>query len=168
MAGGVNKVILVGNLGRDPEVRYTQSGTAVSNLRLAVTEKRKEGDGWVDDTQWIDVVCFGRTAENAGQYLAKGRQVYAEGRMQTRKWTDKEGNDRWSTEVVAQRLVFLSGGGDRPSGGGGYQNRGGGGGGGGGRPQQQGGAGRGPSSNSGDGGGNQPQDNGFYDDDLPF
>ena len=110
MAGGVNKVILIGNLGKDPEVRYTQAGNAVSNLRLAVTESRKDGDGWADATEWIDVVCFGKTAENAGQYLSKGRAVYVDGRMQTRKWKDRDGNDRWSTEVVANRLVFLGGG----------------------------------------------------------
>ena len=112
MAGGVNKVIIIGNLGRDPEVRYTQSGQAVSNLRVAVTERAPSGDSYVDKTEWVDVVCFGKTAENCGQHLKKGRQIYAEGRLQTRKWTDKEGGERYSTEVVAQRVTFLGGGGN--------------------------------------------------------
>lgn len=109
MSSGVNKAILVGNLGKAPEVRYTQSGTAVCNLRLAITERRKDGDGWKDATEWLDVVLFGKTAENAGQYLDKGRQVYVEGRIQTREYKDKDGNQRRSTEVVADRLVFLGG-----------------------------------------------------------
>lgn len=112
---GVNKVIIVGNLGRDPEVRYTQSGSAVATLRLAVSERRKDGDGWKDHTEWISVVCFGRTAENAGQYLSKGKRVYVEGRMQTREYSDKDGNRRWTTEVVAQTLTFLGGGKDDDS-----------------------------------------------------
>jgi len=111
---GVNKVILVGNLGRDPEVRYAQSGTAIAKINLAVTERRKQGDEWADWTEWVRVTCFGRTAENVGQYLAKGRQVYVEGRMQTSKYTDREGQEKWSTEVVANNIVFLSsGGGER-------------------------------------------------------
>lgn len=151
---GVNKVILIGNLGRDPEVRYTQSGSAVANLRLAVSERRKDGDGWKDHTEWISVVCFGKTAENAGQYLSKGRQIYVEGRMQTRQYKDKDGNDRWATEVVANQVTFIGGRGD-----------GGGGGGGGGGPRGPGGGG---------GGGRRDEappmddDPGFYDDDLPF
>jgi single-strand DNA-binding protein len=103
---GVNKVILIGNLGRDPETRKTAAGE-VCTLRLAVSERRKEGDGWKEHTEWVPVVCFGKTAEHAGQYLAKGRQVYVEGRMQTRQYKDKEGNDKWSTEVVANTVTFL-------------------------------------------------------------
>ena len=110
MAAGVNKVILVGNLGKDPEVRYVQSGNAVCTLRLAVNERRKEGDQWKDHTEWMDVVTFGKTAENAGQYLQKGRQVYVEGRMQTRQYKDKEGHEKWRTEVVANQVLFLGGG----------------------------------------------------------
>ena len=156
MASGVNKVILVGNLGKDPEVRYVQSGNAVCTLRLAVTERRKEGDGWKDHTEWMDVVTFGKTAENAGQYLAKGRQIYVEGRMQTRQYKDKEGHDKWRTEVVANQVVFL-GGGDRT-----------------GAPR---GAGPRPAATGGDAGGGSggagddappPPDQGFVDDDLPF
>jgi single-strand DNA-binding protein len=112
MASGVNKVIVVGNLGKDPEVRYVQTGNAVCTLRLAVSERRKEGDDWKDHTEWVDVVTFGKTAENAGQYLAKGRQVYVEGRLQTRQFKDKDGQDRWRTEVVASQVLFLGGGKD--------------------------------------------------------
>lgn len=107
MSNGVNKVILIGNLGRDPEVRYTHSNNAVCNLRVAVGERRKDGEEYKEHTEWMDVVVFGRTAENAGKYLHKGRPVFAEGRLQTRKWQDKEGRDRWSTEVVAHNLRFL-------------------------------------------------------------
>ena len=92
MAKGVNKVILVGNLGNDPEVRHTNSGNAVCNLRLACTERVKDGEGnWGDRTEWVDVVVWGRDAENAGQWLRKGRQVYVEGRLQTRSFTDRDG-----------------------------------------------------------------------------
>jgi len=110
MSKGVNKVIIMGNLGRDPEVRFTKSGTAVCNMRVAVTERRKNGDSWEDHTEWIDLVAWGKTAENCGQYLAKGRQLYAEGRLQTRKWQDKNGQDRYSTEVHCQSVLFLGGG----------------------------------------------------------
>ena len=156
MAGGVNKVILIGNLGKDPEVRYVQSGKAVCTLRLAMSERRKDGDGWKDHTEWMDVVTFDKTAENAGQYLTKGRQVYVEGRLQTRQYKDKEGHDRYKTEVVANQVVFLSSGqgdrtGPRPSGG---------------KPQVNGGAEAGASA-GGDDPGPSP-DQGFIDDDLPF
>ena len=107
MASGVNKVILVGNLGKDIEVRYTQSGKAVATLRLAMTERRKDGDGWKDHTEWMDVVVWDKTAENCGQYLSKGSQVYVEGRIQTREYDDKDGNKRWKTEVVAHEVRFL-------------------------------------------------------------
>ncbi len=107
MANGVNKVTLIGNLGRDPEVRYTQSGTAVCNITVAIGERRKDGDEWKEHTEWVNCVCFGKTAENVGQYLSKGRQVYVDGRMQTRKYQDKNGQDRWTTEVVANQVLFL-------------------------------------------------------------
>jgi single-strand DNA-binding protein len=117
MATGVNKVILVGNLGADPELRYISSGNAVCNLRIAVTERVKDGDnGWKDRTEWVSVAVFGKTAENAGEYLKKGRQVYVEGRLQTREYKDKDGNDRKATEVVAREVIFLAGG-DRAEGG---------------------------------------------------
>lgn len=157
MAGGVNKAILIGNLGQDPTVRYTQSGAAVCNLRIAVTERKKEGDEWTDHTEWVDIVTFGKNAENAGQYLAKGRQIYVEGRLQTRKWKDKEGNDRYSTEVVAQRIVFLSGGGQD---GGGRDEP---------KPRGRGRGGRSPTRGATeDDGKGGVADDGFYDDDLPF
>lgn len=109
MAGGINKVIVVGNLGADPEVRYGQTGTAVCKLRVAVTERRKDGDDWKDATEWVPVACFGKTAENAGQYLQKGRQVYVEGRLQTREY-EKDGAKKWVTEVIADTVLFLGGG----------------------------------------------------------
>ncbi|MDZ4787084.1 MAG: single-stranded DNA-binding protein [bacterium] len=107
----VNKVILIGNLGADPEIRYTGNQTAVCTLRIATGEKRKDATGnWVEHTEWHSVVTFGKTAENCSQYLAKGRQVFIEGRLQTRKWQDKEGKDRYSTEIVANIVQFLGGG----------------------------------------------------------
>jgi single-strand DNA-binding protein len=105
---GINKVIIVGNLGRDPEVRYAQSGLAVCTLSIAVTERVKDGaEGWKDSTEWFRVVLFGKTAENAGQYLQKGRQVYVEGRLKTDKYMDKEGVERTSVEVVGNTIQFL-------------------------------------------------------------
>lgn len=110
---GVNKVILVGNLGKDPEVRYLQTGNAVCNLRLATTERRKDGEnGWKDHTEWHEVVTWGKTAENVGQYCAKGKQLYIEGRLQTRQYKDKDGNERYKTEVVAENVQFLGGKGE--------------------------------------------------------
>ena len=170
MARGINKVILVGNLGRDPEVRYTAQGAAVANLRIATAEqwKDKQTGERQERTEWHSVVCFGRLGEIAGQYLKKGRQVYIEGRLQTRKWQDKDGNDRYSTEVVANDMQMLgggSGGGDSfgddqgagsGSGGGSDPGYGGGFGGGGGS-----GAGRQSSS------GPAPAEDDF-DDDIPF
>ena len=110
---GVNKVIIVGNLGRDPEVRYSQGGMAICKLSVAVTEKVKDGDEWKDSTEWFRVTTFGKTAENAGQYLKKGRQVSVEGRLKTEKYKDKEGVEKTSTEVIANSVVFIGGGGER-------------------------------------------------------
>jgi len=116
MARGLNKVMLIGNLGFDPEVRTTQSGISVANLRLATTESVKSGDQWEDRTEWHRVVLFGRTADTAGQYLKKGSRIYIEGRIQTRKWQDQQGNDKYSTEVVGMKMLMLDsrggGGGD--------------------------------------------------------
>ncbi len=112
MAKGVNKVILIGNLGRDPEVRHAQSGKAVGKLNLAISERKKENGEWVDHTEWVRVTVFDKTAENVGEYLKKGRQVYVEGRMQTRSFNDKDGNEKWSTEVVANEVIFLGSGGE--------------------------------------------------------
>jgi len=110
MARGVNKVILIGNLGRDPEVRYTQSGTAVCSFSLATTERTKSGGEWTDHTEWHNIVIFGKSAENVEKYLNKGSSVYIEGRIQTRKWQDKEGNDRTTTEIIGNTIQFLGGG----------------------------------------------------------
>ena len=113
----VNKVILIGNLGRDPETRYTTGGDAVTNLRIATTEAWKDKSGEKQEkTEWHTVVLFGRLAEIAGEYLKKGRPVYIEGRLQTRKYTDKEGVEKYSTEIVADRMQLL---GSRDGGGGG-------------------------------------------------
>ena len=111
MARGVNKVILVGNLGNDPDVRYTAGGAAVSNISVATTEswKDKETGDQQEKTEWHRVVFFGRLAEIVAEYLKKGSQVYIEGRLQTRKWQDKEGNDRYTTEIVAKEMQMLGG-----------------------------------------------------------
>jgi single-strand DNA-binding protein len=107
----VNKVILVGNLGRDPELRYTQGGQAVANFTLATTDRftSKDGGERQERTEWHRIVAWGRTAELCAQYLSKGRSVYVEGRLQTREWEDKEGQKRRTTEVVAQTVQFLGG-----------------------------------------------------------
>jgi len=118
----INKVILIGNLGGDPEVRYASSGVAVCNFTMATTRTYKDKQGErKDETEWHRVVAFGRTAEVCGEYLKKGRQVYIEGRLQTRKWQDKDGNDRWTTEVVTESMQML---GNRGNDGGGGAQRG--------------------------------------------
>ncbi|MBI5445792.1 MAG: single-stranded DNA-binding protein [Deltaproteobacteria bacterium] len=124
MARGVNKAILLGNVGKDPEVRYTQNGTGVANFTLATTERRKGPDGqWTDHTEWHNVVAWGKTAETCSQWVKKGTQLYIEGRIQTRKWQDKEGNTRYSTEIVIGQMLLVGrsgGGGARPEGAGAY------------------------------------------------
>ena len=158
MASGINKVIIVGNLGRDPEIRYSQAGMAICNFSVAVTERVKDGDAWKDATEWFRVVTCGKTAENAGQYLQKGRQVYVEGRLKTSKYKDKEGVEKTSVEVICNQLTFLG------------QGQGGG------APRAPGapGAPGAPSANKGGspagGGGDDapPASDGFIDDDLPF
>ncbi len=149
---GVNKVILIGNLGADPEVRYTQNGTAAANLRLATSEewKDKQTDEKQERTEWHRITMFGRLGEIAGEYLKKGSKVYIEGKLQTRKWQAQDGSDRYSTEVIANEMQMLdSRGGDS---GGGQQQ-------GGGAPQQQ-------------NHGQQPQQQGAgfddMDDSIPF
>ena len=111
MARGVNKVILIGNLGADPETRYAPSGTAIANVRLATTDSRrdKETGEQIDRTEWHNVVFFSRLAEIVSEYLRKGSQVYVEGRLQTRKWQDRDGNDRYTTEIVADNMQMLGG-----------------------------------------------------------
>jgi len=175
MARGVNKVILIGNLGADPETRAMPSGTTVANLRVATSEswRDKQTGEQQERTEWHRVALFGRLAEVAGEYLRKGSQVYIEGSLRTRKWQDKEGKDRYSTEIVGNDLQMLGGrgggaggasggGGMAPgaSGGGGREHLGediGGAGGSGG-----GGTGRGSGGGSGGGSGEE------FDDDIPF
>ncbi|CAG9186011.1 single-stranded DNA-binding protein [Cupriavidus pampae] len=178
----VNKVILVGNLGADPEVRYLPSGDAVANIRLATTDryKDKQSNEFKEATEWHRIAFFGKLAEIVGQYLKKGSSVYIEGRIRTRKWTDQSGQDKYSTEIVADQMQMLGG---RGQGGGGGDD-GGYGGGGGGNSREATGGGRGQGGGAGDGqqgggqargqGGGQrrPQapSNGFedMDDDIPF
>ncbi|KUE87280.1 single-stranded DNA-binding protein [Cupriavidus necator] len=176
----VNKVILVGNLGADPETRYLPSGDAVTNIRLATTDryKDKQSGEMKEATEWHRVSFFGKIAEIAGQYLRKGSSVYIEGRIRTRKWQDQSGQDKYSTEIVADQMQML---GSRQSGGGGGGDEGGyggGAGGGGGYSREASGGGYG-GGRGGQGGGQsggaarrpqQPASNGFedMDDDIPF
>ena len=129
----VNKVILIGNLGRDPEVRYAPSGSAICNVTLATSRqwKDKTSGEKQEETEWHRVVFYDRLAEIAGEYLKKGRPVYVEGRLKTRKWTDKDGVEKYTTEIVADQMQLLGsregmGGGDEGGGGGGYSRTGGG------------------------------------------
>jgi len=157
MARGINKVIIVGNLGQDPETRYMPSGAAVTNFTVATNEswKDKQTGEQKDRTEWHRVAMFNRLAEIAAEYLRKGSQVYIEGKLRTRKWQGQDGNDRYTTEIIADEMQMLGGRG----GGGGGGNFGGGGQGGGG----QGGGGQG-------GGGSAPPQPGpdDFDDDIPF
>jgi single-strand DNA-binding protein len=140
----INKVILIGNLGRDPEVRYTPNGAAICNVTIATSRnwKDKNSGEKMEETEWHRVVFFDRLAEIAGEYLKKGRPVYVEGRLKTRKWTDKDGVEKYTTEIMADNMQLLGGreggGGDEGGGGGGY-SRGSQGGGesGGGAPRQE-------------------------------
>ncbi len=115
----INKVILIGNLGADPELRYTQSGTAVATLSVATNRRWKDRDGnQQDETEWHRVIVWAQSAEFCGNYLSKGMKVYVEGRLQTRKWQDQTGNDRYTTEIISQTLQSLTPkGGDREGGG---------------------------------------------------
>jgi single-strand DNA-binding protein len=110
--GSVNKVILVGNLGRDAEMRFTPGGQAVATLNLATTEQWNDKEGQRQEkTEWHRIVLWGRQAESLSQYLVKGKQIYVEGRLQTRQWDDKDGNKRYTTEIKADRITLLGGGG---------------------------------------------------------
>jgi len=124
-----NRVILLGRLGRDPEVRYAQSGTTVATLNMATDERRPDGNGgWKNETEWHRVVLFGKQADLAKQYLTKGREVLIEGSLRTRQWQDKEGQKRFTTEVVCQNMRFVGGRGGAPGAGapgGGGMERGG-------------------------------------------
>lgn len=170
MARGINKVILVGNLGADPETRYTASGSAVTNIRLATTDSWRDRQSGEQNerTEWHRVVFFNRLAEIAAEYLRKGSQVYVEGRLQTRKWQGQDGSDRWSTEIVAAEMQMLGG---RGGGGGGGFGGGGGGGGFGGPPSDDGwdtGDSAPPSRAPSGGGGPPSSGGGDFDDDIPF
>ena len=123
----VNKVIVLGNLGRDPELRYTPSGAAVCNVSIATTRnwKSKDSGERQEETEWHRVVFYDRLAEIAGEYLKKGRPVYVEGRLKTRKWQDKDGRDNYTTEVIAEQMQLLGGREDGGGGGGGYARGGG-------------------------------------------
>ena len=160
----VNKVILIGNLGADPELKYTPSNRAVCNLSLATNEVFKDKAGARQErTEWHRITVWGEQAETCSKYLGKGRSVYVEGRLQTRSWDDKDGKKRYSTDIVADRVVFLGGGGPSAGaeGGGGGARRGGGGGGGRGDwPEEQMGGG---APDTGSTGGPGPSD-----DDIPF
>ncbi|HRQ66231.1 MAG TPA: single-stranded DNA-binding protein [Xanthomonadaceae bacterium] len=125
MARGINKVILVGNLGADPETRYTTSGSAITTIRLATSEqwKDKQTGETQERTEWHRVKFFGRLAEIAGEYLKKGRQVYVEGSLRTDKYTDKEGIERWSTDIIANEMQMLGAMGGGEGGGGGSRER---------------------------------------------
>jgi single-strand DNA-binding protein len=176
----VNKVILIGNLGADPEVRYTQGGQAVASLRIATTEVWTDREGQRQErTEWHSISVWGKQAEHCGQYLSKGRQVYVEGRLQSREYTDKEGVNRRVWEVQADRVNFLGGGGEGGGGGGGGRGGPGGGPSGGGRGGPggggQGGGGRGGPGGGGQGGGgwgggggDAGPGPGFEDDPIPF
>jgi len=107
MAQGINKVILIGNLGRDPEIRYTQDGTAVANFTLATTESWTKDGERTEHTEWHKIVAWRRLAEICGEYLHKGKQVYIEGRIRTRKWQDRDGNDKYTTEIEALNMQML-------------------------------------------------------------
>ena len=148
MARGVNKVILIGNLGQDPEVKYMPSGGAVTNVTVATSEswKDKNTGEQKENTEWHRVVFFRRLAEIAGEYLKKGSKVYIEGKLQTRKWQDQSGNDRYTTEIVANEMQML----DSRGGGGGYS--------------QSSGASSSPASSAAPAGGGM----GDFDDDIPF
>ena len=177
MARGVNKVILVGNLGADPETRAMPSGSTVANLRIATSEswRDKTSGEQQERTEWHRVALFGRLAEIASEYLRKGSQVYIEGSLRTRKWQDKQGNERFSTEIVGNELQMLGGRG------GGAGGAGGGGGGGGGSGPSQGGGGSGGGAGGGGGRGAPPYsypeyagpagpsgEKDDFDDDIPF
>ena len=112
--GSLNKVMLIGHLGRDSEVRYTNSGTPVATLNLATTERWKDKDGGKQEkTEWHRIIVWGKMAESLHDYLVKGKQILVEGKLQTRKWTDKEGHERYTTEIRADRITLLGGGGQR-------------------------------------------------------
>jgi single-strand DNA-binding protein len=149
--GSVNKVILVGNLGRDAELRYTPGGAAIATINMATTEVWNDKQGARQEkTEWHRIVVWGKTAESLAEYLTKGKQIYVEGRLQTRQWDDKDGNKRYTTEIRGDRIVLLGGGAGR---GGGGMSRGGG---------EESMGGHGPASTQ------EVPDQPLTDDDIPF
>ena len=147
--GSVNKVILVGNLGRDAELRYTPGGAAVATLNLATTEVWNDRNNQRQEkTEWHRVVLWGKQAESLQEYLTKGKQIYVEGRLQTRQWDDKDGNKRYTTEIKADRITLLGGGGAGRGGGAGIE--------------------RGGGAHMGGGGMDEPPMEPITDDDIPF
>ena len=108
MSGTLNKVMLIGNVGQDPELRYTPDGNPVANFSIAVNRRRRVGEEYKDETEWFNIVCFSRTAENVNQYLSKGQKVYVEGRFQSSEYVGQDGNQRKSFEVIANEVTFLS------------------------------------------------------------
>jgi len=150
MSQGLNKAQIIGNLGADPELRYAQNGNAILNMRIAVNETWRDKSGEKKErVEWFTVVMWGKRAESLSKHLAKGQSVYIEGRLQTRQWEDKDGNKRWTTEIVANELLFLGGKG----GGGGQRN------------ERQ--SSRDDANSGGASGGDFPPDD-FGDDDIPF
>jgi len=107
MTIGFNKTLIIGYLGHDPEVRYTKSGMAVTTLNVAISERRKNGEEWTQYTDWFNIICLGKSAENVGKFLKKGRQIFVEGKLQNRIWEDKQGNKNLITEVIAKQIIFL-------------------------------------------------------------
>lgn len=139
----LNKVMLIGNLGKDPEVRFTASGQAVASFSIATSEKFKGKSGEMEErTEWHNITLWGKLAEISGEYLSKGKTIYVEGRLQTRKWQDKSGNDRYTTEIVGEKMQMLSPKGERSSGN--------------------------TTANTGAGGGGNYEEPPFQDDDIPF
>jgi single-strand DNA-binding protein len=148
--GSVNKVILVGNLGRDSELRYTPGGAAVATLNMATTEVWNDKQGQKQEkTEWHRIIVWGKQAESLQEYLTKGKQIYVEGRLQTRQWDDKDGNKRYTTEIKADRITLLGGGGGRSS-------------------MDRGGGSTGGGSTGGGGGAEEPPMQPITDDDIPF
>ena len=169
MAKGVNKVMLLGNVGKDPEMRATQGGMVIAQFTLATADRQKDQTGnWTDKTEWHNLVCFGRTAEIVRDYVKKGSQIFVEGKIQTRSWDDKEsGQKRFKTEILVNDLSLLGGRGNSEGGGGGSQYSGGSS-----YGAQGGGASRGGGNTASFDQRSQPQDDyaneGITDDDIPF
>lgn len=156
--GSVNKVILVGNLGRDAETKFTGNGFAIARFSLATTDRRKDSKTgeWVDKTEWHRIVLLGKQAESLQDYLKKGKQIYVEGRLETRSWDDKEGQKRYTTEIIADRIQLLGGAG-RGGGGGAARD-----------DDYDYGGGSSGGSTGGTSGGFDPMAGGEADDDIPF